>query len=52
MNSTAQDQGLVSDEHFSVDGTLIEAWAAMKSCRRKVPELTRACRPFGRLLIA
>jgi transposase len=28
--SQAQDQGLVSDEHFSVDGTLIEAWAAMK----------------------
>jgi transposase len=24
-------QGLVSDEHFSVDGTLIEAWASMKS---------------------
>ena len=24
--------GLVSDEHFSVDGTLIEAWASQKSC--------------------
>jgi hypothetical protein len=24
-------QGLMSDEHFSVDGTLIEAWASMKS---------------------
>src|SRR6476469_445309 len=26
---------LVSDEHFSVDGTLIEAWASQKSCRPK-----------------
>ena len=24
---------LLSDEHFSVDGTLIEAWASMKSFR-------------------
>ncbi|HEX3882207.1 MAG TPA: IS5 family transposase [Stellaceae bacterium] len=26
---------LLSSEHFSVDGTLIEAWASMKSLRRK-----------------
>lgn len=26
---------LMSSEHFSVDGTLIEAWASMKSFRRK-----------------
>jgi transposase len=26
---------LLSDEHFSVDGTLIEAWASMKSFRSK-----------------
>lgn len=31
----AGDRGLTSDEHFSVDGTLIEAWASMKSVRRK-----------------
>ncbi len=31
----AQDAGLVSDEHFSVDGTLIDAWASQKSFRRK-----------------
>ncbi len=30
-----QVQGLLSDEHFSVDGTLIQAWASMKSFRRK-----------------
>lgn len=27
---------LLSDEHFSVDGTLIKAWASMKSFQRKV----------------
>lgn len=31
----AREAGLVSDEHFSVDGTLIEAWASQKSFRRK-----------------
>ena len=31
----AEWQGLVSSEHFTVDGTLIEAWASMKSFRPK-----------------
>jgi transposase len=31
----ARGKGLLSDEHFTVDGTLIEAWASMKSFRRK-----------------
>lgn len=31
----ASAEGLLSDEHFSVDGTLIEAWASMKSFRKK-----------------
>jgi transposase len=31
----AQGAGLTSDEHFSVDGTLIEAWASQKSFQRK-----------------
>ena len=30
-----QAQGLMSDEHFTVDGTLIEAWASQKSFQRK-----------------
>lgn len=30
----AQSQGLTSDEHFTVDGTLIEAWASLKSFQR------------------
>jgi transposase len=31
----AREAALLSDEHFSVDGTLIEAWASQKSFRRK-----------------
>ena len=31
----AREEGLLSDEHFSVDGTLVEAWASQKSFRRK-----------------
>lgn len=31
----ARAQGLLSDEHFTVDGTLIEAWAGHKSFKRK-----------------
>ena len=35
-----QAAGLMSDEHFTVDGTLIEAWAGQKSFRRKEDEKT------------
>ncbi len=31
----ARAQGWVSDEHFTVDGTLLEAWAGVKSLQRK-----------------
>jgi transposase len=31
----AASKGLTSDEHFTVDGTLIEAWASLKSFQRK-----------------
>lgn len=31
----ARAQRLLSDEHFTVDGTLIEAWAGQKSFKRK-----------------
>jgi len=31
----AQQRGLLSGEHFTVDGTLIEAWASLKSFKRK-----------------
>src|SRR5882724_13652301 len=31
----AREGGLMSDDHFTVDGTLIEAWASLKSFRPK-----------------
>ena len=33
--SQARQKKLLSDEHFTVDGTLIEAWAGQKSFQRK-----------------
>ena len=33
----ARRRGLLSDEHFTVDGTLIEAWASHKSYQPKDP---------------
>lgn len=33
--SQARDTNLTSGEHFTVDGTLIEAWASLKSFQRK-----------------
>lgn len=35
VKCTAQWAKLIGDEHFSVDGTLIEAWASHKSFKRK-----------------
>ncbi len=31
----AREAGLTSDEHFSIDGTLVEAWASQKSFKPK-----------------
>ena len=36
----ARANDLLSDEHFSVDGTLIEAWASQKSFQRKDQDST------------
>lgn len=38
----ARAQGLLSDEHFTVDATLVEAWAGLKSFR---PKADRSPRP-------
>jgi transposase len=35
IREQARGQGLLSDEHFTVDGTLIEAWASQKSFQPK-----------------
>ena len=32
----------LSDEHFSVDGTLVEAWASLKSSAKRFRRATRA----------
>lgn len=37
--SQARSAKLLSDEHFTVDGTLIEAWASLKSFRPKDEDL-------------
>ena len=34
----ARAAGLMSDEHFTVDGTLIEAWASLKSFKAKIED--------------
>lgn len=31
----AREQGWTSDQHLTVDGTLLEAWASLKSFQRK-----------------
>ena len=43
----AKAQGLMSDEHFTVDGTLIEAWASHKSFQRKDTDGTPGSGPGG-----
>jgi hypothetical protein len=35
IRAQAEQRGLLSDEHFTVDGTLIDAWASLKSFQRK-----------------
>ena len=35
ITDQARTHGLLSDEHFTVDGTLIEAWASLKSFTHK-----------------
>ena len=35
MVEQARAKGWTSDEHFTVDGTLLEAWASLKSFQRK-----------------
>jgi transposase len=41
----AREWSLLSDEHFSVDGTLLEAWASVKSYQRKDAKETSADDP-------
>jgi transposase len=47
--SQARAQGLTSDEHFTVDGTLVEAWAGLKSFSRGI-RISRPRRPLIRAI--
>ena len=47
VRQQAEAAGLLSDEHFSVDGTLIEAWASLKSFHPLTDD-TAAPPPDGR----
>jgi transposase len=47
----AQQQGLLSDEHFTVDGTLIEAWANRRSFHEKNDPPTKGTGARGRKLL-
>lgn len=44
-------QGLLSDEHFSVDGTLLEAWASERSFERKTKPPGSGSGARGKLLL-
>jgi hypothetical protein len=51
VRGQAAEAGLLSDEHFTVDGTLLEAWASLKSSsagtnRRRSRLTIRATRPW------
>src|SRR5258708_5450198 len=46
-----QGQGLLSDEHFTVDGTLIEAWASRRSFAKKPDPPERGTGARGKKLL-
>lgn len=48
IRDLARQKDLVSDEHFTVDGTLLEAWASMKSFRPKDSNDEPGCKDAGR----
>jgi transposase len=47
----AQKQDLLSREHFTVDGTLLEAWASIKSYQKKKDPPTKGSGTRGRVLL-
>jgi transposase len=47
----AGEQQLLSEEHFTVDGTLIEAWASRKSFQPKDPPPTQGTGSRGKKLL-
>lgn len=47
----ARAENLLSDEHFTVDGTLLEAWASMKSFQKKEDPPERGSGSRGEVLL-
>jgi transposase len=47
----ARAEGLLSEEHFTVDGTLIQAWASRRSFREKLDPPDRGTGARGRKLL-
>lgn len=47
----AREKKLLSDEHFTVDGTLLEAWASKKSYRKKEEPPTAGSGSRGEVLL-
>ena len=47
----ASAQGWTSNEHFTVDGTLLEAWASLKSFRSREKKDTAPPDDPGNLLV-
>jgi len=47
----AKNKGLLSSEHFTVDGTLLEAWAGMKSYQKKDEAPEQGSGTRGRMLL-
>ncbi len=51
VREQAEREGLLSDEHFTVDGTLIEAWASRRSYEPKPDPPQRGTGARGRKLL-
>jgi transposase len=47
VRAQAEAAGLLEDEHFTVDGTLVEAWAIPAGCRRPQPGTDGEARTSG-----
>jgi len=47
----ADEEDLLSDEHFTVDGTLLEAWASMKSYQKKEDPPEKGSGSRGEILL-
>lgn len=51
VNRQLEESGLLSDEHFTVDGTMLEAWANRRSFREKAEPPQRGSGHGGKRLL-